>query len=284
MILDESFDSVEKHPNVRSYYNYFVGDQKQGWTLEGQSHWITKDGFNVSQILFQYRLESYRAAKMMLDLSDERVLSLSFIFLINEKDSNEGFINLIKEEEEDVRTSLPTVSRLPTNEQGMMMAYKIDECNGDQQQVKRCLALLHVQHWNPEEEATVYFDILNAFSKQVKRINETHTEQDHDLYEIFTKEVFNHGKYTQHKISKHLSSSKEYVPDYKLAYLYKEKQTKDLFIVEIKKKEKLFTPNDSDKIKINLEMQVMLNDLIKMNIDEPVVYGLTIQGKMHKSL
>lgn len=83
--LDESFDSVEKHPNVRSYYNYFVGDQKQGWTLEVQNHWITKDGFNVSQILFQYRLESYRAAKMMLDLSDERVLSLSFIFLIKKK-------------------------------------------------------------------------------------------------------------------------------------------------------------------------------------------------------
>lgn len=54
-----------------------------------------------------YRLKSYRAAKMVLDLSDERVLSLSFIFLINEKDSNEGFINLIKEEEDEVRTSLP---------------------------------------------------------------------------------------------------------------------------------------------------------------------------------
>lgn len=147
MILDESFDSVEKHPNVRSYYNYFVRDQRQGWTLEGQNHWITKDSFNVSQILFQYRLETYRAAKMMLDLSDERVLSPSFIFLVNEKDSNEGFINLIKEEDDDIRSSLPTVSRLPTNEQGMMMAYKIDGCNGDQQQV----ALLHVQHWNPEQ-------------------------------------------------------------------------------------------------------------------------------------
>ncbi|CAO3655239.1 unnamed protein product [Mucor hiemalis] len=165
VILDESFDSVEKHPRVRSYYNYFVGDRKERWTLE----------------------ESYRAAKMMLDLSDERVLSLSFIFLINEKDSNEGFINLIKEEDDEVRTSLPIVSRLPTNEKGMMMAYKIDECNGDMQQIKRRLAELHNQHWNPEEEATVYFDIINAFSNQVKKINDTHTEQDHDSYEILSK-------------------------------------------------------------------------------------------------
>lgn len=146
-----------------------------------------------------------------------------------------------------------------------MMAYKIEECNGDMQQIKRRLAELHIEHWNLEEEATVYFDVINAFSIQVKKIDDTHTEQDHDSYEIFIKEVFNHKKYTQHKISKHLSSSKEYIPDYKVAYTYKEKQTKDLFIIEIKKKEKLFTPNDSDKIKINLELQVMLNDLIEMN-------------------
>lgn len=86
---------------------------------------------------------------------------------------------------------LPVAPRSPTNEQEMVMAYKIDECNGDQRQVKRCLTLLHAHHWNPEERATVYFDILNAFSKQVKEpIKHTPskivvyglTVQDHNSY------------------------------------------------------------------------------------------------------
>lgn len=96
-------------------------------------------------------------------LEDEMIAQIE-----TEKDSNEGFLNLIKAKEDDIRTFLPAAPRSPTNEQEMLMAYKIDECNGDRRQVKRCLALLHAHHWNPEERATVYFDILNAFSKQVK--------------------------------------------------------------------------------------------------------------------
>lgn len=62
MILDESFDSVEKHPNIKSYYNYFIGDQKQGRTSEGQNHWMYKRRlqFITNTVpICTYRVESY---------------------------------------------------------------------------------------------------------------------------------------------------------------------------------------------------------------------------------
>jgi hypothetical protein len=53
-----------------------------------------------------------------------------------------------------------------------------------------------------------------------------------------------------------------------------------LFIIEVKKEKKLYTPDDNDKIKINLEMQIMLNELILLNVNQPVVHGLLIQGNL----
>jgi hypothetical protein len=52
----------------------------------------------------------------------------------------------------------------------------------------------------------------------------------------------------------------------------------DLFIAEVKKHKKEYTPSTDDIVKTNLELQKMLNNLIALNIPEPAVYGMVIQS------
>jgi hypothetical protein len=47
----------------------------------------------------------------------------------------------------------------------------------------------------------------------------------------------------------------------------------------VKKDKREYTPDTDDIVKINLELQIMLNELILLNIAEPVVYGMVLQGK-----
>lgn len=74
-----------------------------------------------------------------------------------------------------------------------------------------------------------------------------------------------------HKLSKHLAASKTFIPDFKVAHEF-------FLLSKSKRKKKSYTPDYFDKIKIHLEMQIMLNQLISLNIEDPVVHGILIQG------
>ncbi|KAI9273414.1 hypothetical protein EDC94DRAFT_644663 [Helicostylum pulchrum] len=91
---------------------------------------------------------------------------------------------------------------------------------------------------------------------------------------FFTDEIFSITRsplLNVHKTMKGLSTGLFCKPDIKIPYEYKNDQILDLCIIE-------YTPNNSDFTKIHLAMKSMLNKLIKMNIDDPVVFGLLIQG------
>jgi hypothetical protein len=280
---DNSFDSVERHPSSRHYYNYFVGDKHHKWVLgDGDGvHWMTKDSTNISKVMYKYRRQSYKAAKMMCSISSERILSLSFIFIIN-PNNIEGFVADCKSKGDDIRRCFEDTYRRSIPDDALIITNRIDNFGNSKNRVDEYIAKLHGTYWNSSLEMTVYYNVINLYCQHISPLTRCHTEQDHDSYEFFTKEIFHSSAYLRHKMSKHLSTAKDYIPDYKLAYQHKFEKTVDLFIIEVKKDKKPYTPDDDDKIKLNLDMQLMLNELILLNVNEPVVYGLLIQGNLYE--
>lgn len=101
---------------------------------------------------------------------------------------------------------------------------------------------------------TPYYNVLNAFAHYNKSLNKQHTEQYHGIYEFFTKKMFKGNLYNTHKMSKHLSASPNYIPDFKVSYQLKKKTAVGIFIIEIKKGVKVFSSDKSDLVKLHLEM------------------------------
>jgi hypothetical protein len=77
---------------------------------------------------------------------------------------------------------------------------------------------------------------------------------------------------------KHLESDDDYIPDYKVSCEGKSGKLFDLFIVEAKLSEKAYFPHQDDFIKLRLEMQSMLNSLIKDNVSDPFSFGMISKG------
>lgn len=71
-----SLNSVERHPECSTYFNYFVGDTKEKLKLNNDNSWVAPNGFNISEVMFQYHCESYRAAKLIHTLSPKRILAI----------------------------------------------------------------------------------------------------------------------------------------------------------------------------------------------------------------
>lgn len=272
---EDSFSSVEKHPSSLAVYNYFAQDSQQPWPA-GAVKIGDKD---LTQVLEQYRRQSYKAAKMLFSISDERILSLSFIFVVQPEDCYEGFLNDIKVSSEIIRSCFNTTRPINTPDEAVLITSKIDNVRHSVNAVREILAKEHVNHWDDKYIVTPYYNVINSYANYNKTLRDDHTEQDADAYEFFTREAFKDKIYNQHKMSKHLAASKEFIPDYKISYQVKKEISVDLFLIEIKKDDKQYTSAQSDFIKLHLEMQIMLNDLIKLNVKDPVVYGLLIKGK-----
>lgn len=129
----------------------------------------------------------------------------------------------------------------------------------------------------------IHLSIIQRIIKEIKRWNHKDTEDDFMIYlYFFIDEIFaitRNSMLNVHKTLKRISAESCFKPDVKISYEYKGGQNLDLCIIEVKKKSNTtYTPNNSDFIKIHLEMKAMLDRLIKMNVDDPVVYGLLIQG------
>ncbi|KAG2228140.1 hypothetical protein INT45_009186 [Circinella minor] len=205
--------------------------------------------------MFDYRYQSYKHGKMLASLSDERILSLSFIFILGPND-NKGFVA------DAIRGVFEEEAYTPIPSEAVNICNEIDNLRKNKNKVDSYLTSIHIKHFDESHPMHHYFNIISMFTKQIKRLGEEHTEQDHDSYELFTKEVFHSNKYRIHKLSKHLAASKLYIPDYKVGYEYKPDKLLDLCVIE----RKSFTPDKSDKIKINLELQIMPNQLVERNI------------------
>lgn len=228
--------------------------------------------------MFDYRYQSYKRGKILASLSDERVLSLSFIFTLSSND-NEGFIANVKNHADAIRGAFEEEAYMPIPSEAANICNEIDNFRNNKNKVNSYLASIHIKYFDESLPIHHYFNIISTFTKQIKKLGKGHTEPDYDSFEIFAKEVFSSSKYTTYKFSKHLAACKLYVPDYKVSYEYKFEKLLDLFVIEAKKEDKYFPPEKNDKIKLNLELQIMLNELIQNNVDSPAAYGLLIKGK-----
>ncbi|KAL4209126.1 hypothetical protein AB4K20DRAFT_1636385 [Rhizopus microsporus] len=276
----QSFDSVERHPQVQSYYDYFADDHHEKWTITTENSWISINGMNITEAMHKYRYESYRAAKLLYSISPERILSLSFIFVFD-PDEIQGFIKNCENEIIFIRNELNLFTQRRTPDEAVIITNTLDNLSVNKDDCNRYIAVTHGAYYDEDMEMTTYYNVISAFHQYTSILHDHHTEPDHNSYEFFTQEIFKSSVYTKHKISKPLEGCSKYIPDFKLSFEYQKEKFADLFIMEIKKDDKDCTPDADDIIKINLELQVMLNQLILLNVAEPVAYGIVI--KEHES-
>ncbi|CAO3702603.1 unnamed protein product [Rhizopus stolonifer] len=276
----QSFKSVERHTKVQSYYDYFSNDHHEKWTVTTENSWMSTSGLNITEEMYKYRCESYRAAKLLYSISPERILSLSFIFVFD-PDETEGFIKNCENDIIFIRNELDLFTKRRTPDESIIITNTLDNLRSNKDECNRFMAVTHGEHYDEDKEMTTYYNAISRFYQYASTLYLHHTEQDHDSYDFFTKEVFKSSTYTKHKASKHLEGCNTYIPDFKLSFEYQKEKFADLLIMEIKKNKKDCTPDADDTIKINLELQVMLNQLIILNVAEPVVYGIVI--KEHES-
>jgi hypothetical protein len=108
--------------------------------------------------MYNYRVESYRAAKMMYTISVERIMALSFIFLLNQV-SVDGFITKCRNEEAYIRNKLSLFRTRCIPDEALVLTNKMDNLRANKNEINRYMATAHGSYWDEELEMTTYYNI-----------------------------------------------------------------------------------------------------------------------------
>jgi hypothetical protein len=96
--LDNSFDSVDNHPKAVNYYNHFVGNGQEQWSIQAEeTPAIIHEEIDVLNILQEYKKEFVAAARHLHNISRYRILSLSYISPFSNQDILNSFTQNCKQ-------------------------------------------------------------------------------------------------------------------------------------------------------------------------------------------
>jgi hypothetical protein len=149
----ESFDSLERHPKCQSYYNYFIADSKERFSITDSNSWISSNGTNISKAMLQYRCESYRAAKLLYSISPERILILSFICVFN-PDDIQGFISKWKSEKDFIQNELELFKQGKIPNDALVITNSLDNLRSSTNEKNQYMAKTHSLYWDENLEMT----------------------------------------------------------------------------------------------------------------------------------
>ncbi|KAL0140963.1 hypothetical protein V8B55DRAFT_1448200 [Mucor lusitanicus] len=139
------------------------------------------------------------------DAIDERILSLSFIFVIQPKDCNGGFLNDARPIEAEIRNHFASKLNISTPTEAILAASRVDDLCHDAVAVHKFLAQEHANFWDNNKKSTAHFNIINSFTQYCKSFRNDHTAQDRNEYEFSTNELFKGNVYSTHKMSKSIA-------------------------------------------------------------------------------
>lgn len=115
--MDNSFDSVNNHPKAVNYYNYLVGNGQKKWSIRAEEvpDVIYKE-INISKILQEYRKNPVDVSRRLINISDCRVLSLSFIFPFSNQNLQNSFTQSCKQHHPTLNNYVKSLPLEPVSE------------------------------------------------------------------------------------------------------------------------------------------------------------------------
>ncbi|KAG2203499.1 hypothetical protein INT47_008226 [Mucor saturninus] len=258
-----SFLSDDKYPDANCSY----------WCLQGEGSEEWSSGKNFKQL----RKESFSAALNLERISSVRILTLSHIFVISPT-TEQSITSLTPIIHEDLLAQTDVFRRMEIPIEVVQWAYKLHETQTSGYKQK----LLEMNEYALKSNHQIvnrHLEFLEDIMKYYRAPHKNDTEDNAlDRLKMIFKHVFYSQKYVVNSNTKHLETSKHYIPDYKLSYPARSTKLVDLFIVEAKLNSKSYFPHQDDFIKLRLEMQKMINELIYINLSEPMVFGLLLTG------
>ncbi|CEP07547.1 hypothetical protein [Parasitella parasitica] len=236
--LDTSFDSVDNHPKATNYYDYFKGNGQKEWrTTEEEFPNISDGQAKLSKVIQEYRTDSIKAAQQLENISNCRILSLSFVYPFFNYNLDYSFTQSIKRYHGLIRSLVKPFTPQPVPSEAVLWCHRLDFAldYGKDDHLKTEILNMKREIIECQSEPVITtLTIVERITKEIRYWDHSSTEDDFMAYlYYFSDEVFSFSTcphLSVHKTLKHLSTDATVKPDFKLSYEYKRGIQFDLFI------------------------------------------------------
>ncbi|KAI7868367.1 uncharacterized protein EV154DRAFT_136337 [Mucor mucedo] len=186
---DDSFDSVDHHPNAVNYYDYLVGDGQEQWSFSTKAAaTLIHQGLNITKLLQEYREASVVAAKHLINISDCRILSLSFIFPFSNQNMQKSFTQSFKQHHHIIKDYIKPLILQPVPDTIILWCNRLDnsfDLNDDSQLNQATKEMKEKFATKISEAEDIHFSIIQRIVKEIRSWNSHNTEDDFMAYLYF---------------------------------------------------------------------------------------------------
>ncbi|KAG1145670.1 hypothetical protein G6F37_004475 [Rhizopus arrhizus] len=287
---DRSWNSTELG-GAKKYVNIYVSstyaETDFGGSDDNKSSWLIND-MNISNLIRGYRNEAIRGAQMRKILSNSRILSLSYIFLLPK--AYPCVLSKMSPTEKSVIIRSLDIKKIykPVDERVVIRCHRINkmlqEDDLDENEYDDRLDEMMMRCDNQDEKVAVkiisslLYTVLNNNSKKEPKSNliiETLRPFILNCVIFKTKGIKTEWM-TYRMVSK---EGQVMIPDFTL---YSDALTAtnfELFVVEVKKPGNFSNGHlETDIVTLGKEMQLALDKLIEKKVKNPEVVALLVEG------
>ncbi|CAO3637363.1 unnamed protein product [Cunninghamella blakesleeana] len=291
---DSSWHSADCHKRRKYEYNYLTGDIQLSCNVS--EDWIIND-INVSDLLMKYRIKSILGANLKKNINDNRILSLSFIFVLryNHHTSStrrlDVSIHQLLLDTMNIKknwTSLPLIARTWCSQIDLAIASL--PCLRRSKELRKLIRqfsdeadTLDDDCHEKNKDLIIVTKVLNDFTnKFTSWVNDCFLESSfiHQHIQPFFDHILgNDVNFIGCLGESHVKEKSTIMADYILKYVPPYGECFDLFVAEIKPVNKnCHSQLQSDFVKLGKQMKSMLDHLIKTGVNDPIVTGLLVDG------
>ncbi|KAI9270467.1 hypothetical protein BDA99DRAFT_416573, partial [Phascolomyces articulosus] len=268
--------SENRHKRRKYVYDY-ISNSVAKW--EPNEEWIL-DGLNITMALQKFRNRSFSMAKRDENLSDNRVLSLSNIFVITSDQARSSFHRFSPVYHDKIignyplKTKwerLPLKARVWCDDTDDENEDKDDDEENDDGSSEDSLLLV---------VATILGSLVEIFASWTANCTLESSFQKQHLT-VFLDHVFNsnQGIKVREGETHLIDNPSSLMADYIGSYTSTTDETFDLLAVEVKPPQKSSNHQlQSDYVKVGKEMKEMVDRLVKKGISNPITCGILVEG------
>ncbi|KAI7853845.1 hypothetical protein BDC45DRAFT_585988 [Circinella umbellata] len=255
-------------------------DNKDNTWLEGSMKDIWEvDSLNVTKIFHKYRQDSIKGAKERKQLSDGRVLSLSYIFLLSAY-TRCPISCLSAHQQHLIYNDLNTKHHYEYLDDLIILAFR-----KIQKQVIDDLYIKNSSNTLAKQSMKVARDLIDLFTEKEKHPRKGEAKFIIETIKPFLKhliiknmDVLTDWMTCHLKPSRHEIDQLTLIPDFVIyTEPYSSKNFEFMFL-EVKKQGKQANMYASDLVKLSKEMKIGVEKLVKEGVEEPEEVGIVVEG------
>ncbi|SAL96587.1 hypothetical protein [Absidia glauca] len=276
--MDDSFVSDVHHGN-RTYLHLY--ETIEPWP-SCTSNWMIGN-FDVIAELKTFWEVSVHLARSQGKINDTRILALHciFPFLFDQKDSITMYIDHHAEvlnELKELTMGCPTVSS-----DLILWCHSLTTTAGTWTTMKKqCLDIMNLAYEKGDDTDILATNILFNIAPRIARKRDTYMIEDtfvHLYLDSMLEDLFSDGEiFYQSWANSSLESSAQMKPDW-LSYIRPWRTKVDITICEVKPPSKQGSGDQSDFVKLGLEMRGMLDKMLDViEAEDAMVFGILVEG------